>query len=103
MNIYGTLTLVLCGGVPPAIHHKYVVRIGQIQANTASLQTDNEDLRSPGILLEFGDCGRLFLNVHRSIKPIVVKAFSLQDRLYEIHKARKLGEHDGPEAWILVP
>lgn len=79
-----------------------MICICQVQSDSSSLQTNHQDLRSPGLLLEFRYRGRLFLNIHRPIEPITVEPFSLQRCLDQVHKTRELREHDGPEARVLV-
>ena len=40
--------LLLGGRVPPRIHDEHVVRLGQVQAETAGLERNQEHRRGPG-------------------------------------------------------
>lgn len=73
-----------------------------IQSNTSRLQTQQEDLRLPWRLLEFGDCFMPSLQICWAVQPVPYKILSIQYYLNEVKETRELRKDDSPETGILV-
>ena len=81
--------LLLGGGVPPRIHDEHVIRLGQVQTETASLERDEEH-RLLAARERLDDLGTV---AGRTVQVQVPDALLRQARRNALEVAGELAEH----------
>lgn len=73
-----------------------------IQTNATCLQADDQHLWLPRRCFELRYCHSPFLDIHRTIEPILIKIFPLKSQLDQVQEARELRKNDRAKTRVLV-